>query len=167
MSLTVFPLIIEFRRSIEFWSLSKLSIQFETVVFYNCFNSQVFSRQKQLNTCNLNLYITNTSEINAGMRAILVEWLSDVSRSCEHNPETLFMAVNYVDRFLSQKTIPLTHLQLIGISCLFISAYFYVKPRKLNDVHIPKIDEFSYVTENLYSVSDVFLAIILDYRSRI
>ena len=57
--------------------------------------------------------------------------------------ETLYMAVNYVDRYLSRQSTPTrkSELQLIGVSALFFAA-------KLEEIYPPKLAEFAYVTDS-------------------
>lgn len=65
------------------------------------------------------------------MRAILLDWLIEVCEVYKLHRETYYLAVDYLDRFLSTSTLKVTksHLQLIGITCLFIAAkvifYFF------------------------------------------
>lgn len=44
-------------------------------------------------------------DINEKMRAILIDWLVDVNVKFRLVPETLFMTVNLIDRYLSQRTV--------------------------------------------------------------
>ena len=37
-------------------------------------------------------------------------------------PDTLFLAVNIIDRFLSARVVSLAKLQLVGITCMFVAA---------------------------------------------
>lgn len=98
--------------------------------------------------CGLSLYLNTDGPITPSIRSTLVEWMADVSHGCQHMPETLFMAVNYLDRYLSINPVPLQRLQLIGVTCLYLSA-------KLNDIAVPQIDEYSYVTEYSYTTDDI------------
>lgn len=43
-------------------------------------------------------YMTRQTDINEKMRAILVDWLVDVHLKFKLTPETLYLAVNVVDR---------------------------------------------------------------------
>lgn len=83
------------------------------------------------------------------MRAILLDWLIEVCEVYKLHRETYFLAVDYLDRFLfSKKNIQKTHLQLIGITCLFIAA-------KVEEIYPPKIGEFAYVTDGACAESDI------------
>jgi cyclin A len=61
-------------------------------------------------------------DITFNMRTILVDWLVDVTEEYRMQTETLFLAVNYLDRFLSFMAVQRSKLQLVGISCLFIAS---------------------------------------------
>lgn len=63
-------------------------------------------------------------DLNAKMRSILIDWLIEVHRKFELMPETLYLAVNIVDRFLSLKTVPRRELQLVGISSMLIACKY-------------------------------------------
>lgn len=63
-------------------------------------------------------------EINEKMRLILVEWLIDVHVRFELNPETFYLTVNILDRFLSVMPVPRKELQLVGLSALLMSSKY-------------------------------------------
>ncbi|XP_048118618.1 G1/S-specific cyclin-E1 [Alosa alosa] len=75
------------------------------------------------------------------MRAILLDWLMEVSEVYKLHRETFYLAQNYFDRFMATQTNVLkTTLQLIGISSLFIAA-------KMEEIYPPKLHQFAYVTD--------------------
>ena len=83
------------------------------------------------------------------MRAILLDWLIEVCEVYKLHRETYYLAVDYLDRYLStQKKVQKTHLQLIGITCLFVAA-------KVEEIYPPKIGEFAYVTDGACQESDI------------
>lgn len=59
-------------------------------------------------------YMSKQPDINHKMRAMLVDWLIDVGFEYELNNETVFLAVSYIDQFLSSLTISLQNFQLLG-----------------------------------------------------
>ena len=74
------------------------------------------------------------------MRAILLDWLIEVCEVYRLHRETFYLAVDFIDRFLSlSPSVPKNRLQLIGVSCLFIGA-------KIEEIYPPKLQEFAYVT---------------------
>lgn len=57
------------------------------------------------------------------MRAILLDWLIEVSEVYKLHRETYYLAMDYIDRYLStHQNVPKNQLQLLGITCLFIAA---------------------------------------------
>lgn len=68
------------------------------------------------------------------MRCILIDWIVEVHKKFKLLPETLFMTVNIIDRFLELATCTREKLQLVGISALFIAAkYEEIYPPPLKD----------------------------------
>ena len=59
-------------------------------------------------------YMSKQPEINGKMRAMLVDWLIDVGIEYELENETVFLAISYIDQFLSSLTISLQNFQLLG-----------------------------------------------------
>ncbi|CAB3984765.1 G2 mitotic-specific cyclin-A-like, partial [Paramuricea clavata] len=87
--------------------------------------------------------------INKSMRAILVDWLVEVSEEYSLVPETLFLTVNYIDRFLSSNAIiDPSKLQLVGVSCMLIAS-------KLEEIYPPEISEFVFITNSTYTGDEV------------
>jgi serine/threonine protein kinase len=58
-------------------------------------------------------YISRQTSITENMRAILVDWLIDVSVHFEVSPQTLHYAIHYIDRTLSKINIEKNKLQLV------------------------------------------------------
>lgn len=57
------------------------------------------------------------------MRAILLDWLIEVCEVYKLHRETYYLAMDYIDRYLSiHQDLPKNQLQLIGITCLFIAS---------------------------------------------
>lgn len=90
------------------------------------------------------------SGLQPRMRAILLDWLIEVCEVYKLHRETYYLAVDYLDRFLTTATMKInkTHLQLIGITCLFIAA-------KVEEIYPPKINEFAYVTDSACTEDDL------------
>ena len=93
-------------------------------------------------------YLTRQTEINEKMRSILVDWLIDVHFKFGFTDETLFMTISIIDRYLSISQITRTNFQLLGITALMIAC-------KHEEIDLPKIDDFIYITDNAYVKSEV------------
>ncbi|XP_040035617.2 cyclin-A1 [Gasterosteus aculeatus] len=90
-------------------------------------------------------YLLKHPEITNGMRAVLVDWLVEVVQEYRLRSETLHLAVNYLDRFLSSTAyVKRSKLQLIGIAALLIAA-------KYEEISPPELNEFVYTTDNTYT----------------
>jgi len=87
--------------------------------------------------------------LQARMRAILLDWLSEVCEVYRLHRETYYLALDFIDRYLSsQSDIPKQQLQLLGITCLFIAA-------KIEEIYPPKLSEFAYVTDGACVENDI------------
>lgn len=87
-------------------------------------------------------------DINQGMRGILIDWLVEVSEEYRLVPDTLYLAVNLIDRFLSQNYIEKQKLQLLGVTCMLIAS-------KYEEICAPRVDEFCFITDNTYTKEEV------------
>ena len=56
------------------------------------------------------------SDVNSPMRTILIDWLIEVADEYKLHDDTLFLAAQYIDRFLSTVNITRAKLQLLGKS---------------------------------------------------
>lgn len=68
-------------------------------------------------------YLERHPEITDDMRVVLVDWMAEVVQEFQLQAETLHLAVNYVDRFLSLiGNVKRGKLQLVGTAALVIAA---------------------------------------------
>ncbi|KAL4297067.1 hypothetical protein GQ457_12G026570 [Hibiscus cannabinus] len=88
-------------------------------------------------------YMDFQLDINAEMRSILFDWLIEVHRKFELTPETLYLTMNIVDRFLSMKVVQREELQLVGISAMLIAC-------KYEEIWAPEVDDFVFISDNAY-----------------
>jgi hypothetical protein len=66
-------------------------------------------------------------------------------------PETLFLAVNIIDHFLSARVVSLGKLQLVGVTCLFVAF-------KVEEIVSPSVSHFLYCTDSSYTESEILQA---------
>jgi len=93
-------------------------------------------------------FLTNQVDINEKMRAILVDWLVEVHRMFKLLPETLFLAVNLIDRFLEVKPVAREKLQLVGITSMLIAS-------KYEEIYAPECNDFVYISDGAYSKEQI------------
>eukprot|EP00415_Alexandrium_ostenfeldii_P003311 UN3311 len=95
-------------------------------------------------------YMDSQSDINGKMRAILVDWLVEVHMKYKLRPETLFLAVNIIDRFCSRVPVARKRLQLVGVVAMLVAS-------KFEEIEPPRIHDFVYITDNAYTKEDILL----------
>lgn len=61
-------------------------------------------------------------DISYSMRTILVDWLVEVAEEYRLDTETLYLAVSYIDRFLSLMSVVRAKLQLVGTAAMYIAS---------------------------------------------
>ena len=93
--------------------------------------------------------ILSQKEITEQMRSILIDWIIDVHYKFNLTDETLYMTVLIIDRYLSYKSIQKMKFQLLGINALLLSC-------KHEEIVLPKIGDFIFITDNAYKKSEVF-----------
>ena len=89
-------------------------------------------------------YITKQEDINEKMRAILIDWLVEVHLKFKLMPETLYLTVNLIDRYLEKEKIKRSHLQLVGVTAMFISS-------KYEEIYAPECRDFVYISDKAYT----------------
>ncbi len=82
------------------------------------------------------------------MRAILIDWIVDVHLKFKLLPETLFITVSIIDRFLEKVRISKCRLQLVGVASLFIAS-------KYEEIYPPELKDYVYITDRAYSKQDL------------
>ncbi|MES1918611.1 regulation of cyclin-dependent protein serine/threonine kinase activity [Bonamia ostreae] len=72
------------------------------------------------------------------MRTVLIDWLLEVQQNFKLKLETAFLAINFLDRFLSSFTLSRRNLQLTGCAALFLAS-------KIEEVSPPLLRNFVFV----------------------
>jgi Sec-independent protein translocase protein TatA len=93
-------------------------------------------------------FMEHQSDINSAMRTILIDWLIEVADEYKLIDETLFLCVQYIDRFLSTVNVTRAKLQLLGTTCMYIAA-------KYEEMYPPALEEFSFITDNTYETKHI------------
>jgi len=114
---------------------------------------EIFEYLKQLETATMPNpdYISHQDDLEWKMRGILVDWLIEVHTRFRLLPETLFLAVNIIDRFLSAKVVGLDRLQLVGVTAMFIAS-------KYEEVLSPHVANFRHVADDGFSETEILSA---------
>lgn len=88
-------------------------------------------------------------DINEKMRAILVDWIIEVHLKFKLLPETLFITVSLIDRYLELVQIKRNNLQLVGVTAMLIAS-------KYEEIYAPEVRDFVYITDNAYTKQEIF-----------
>lgn len=96
-------------------------------------------------------YMDQQPHLKWEMRGLLTDWLIEVHHKFRLLPETLFLTVNLVDRFLSARVVSLAKLQLVGLTCLFIAA-------KYEEVICPTVSNFLFMADGGYTDEEILSA---------
>ena len=59
-------------------------------------------------------------------------------------PETLYLTVNLIDRFLEKKVVARQRLQLVGVTCMLLAS-------KYEEIYFPEVRDFVYITDRAYT----------------
>jgi hypothetical protein len=96
-------------------------------------------------------YMVDQPDLEWQMRGILVDWLLEVHQKFRLLPETLFLAVNIIDRFLTSKVVQLDRLQLVGVTALFLAS-------KYEEVLSPHVTNFRHVADDAFNEEEILSA---------
>lgn len=90
----------------------------------------------------------NQPIINRMMRAVLFNWLLEVTNKLRLKPRTIFLTANIFDRYLVSNPVDKQSLQLLGITCLYVAS-------KFEDIHPPKVNDLCSLCDNIYTSEQV------------
>ncbi|CAE6514660.1 unnamed protein product [Rhizoctonia solani] len=115
--------------------------------------NEIFSymRELEFQTMPSSIYMNSQPELEWHLRGILMDWVIQVHERFRLLPETLFIAVNLIDRFLSMRVVSLAKLQLVGITGLFVAA-------KYEEIMVPTLQDLLRVADSDYSEQDILAA---------
>ena len=96
-------------------------------------------------------YMHRQQHLEWHLRGVLVDWLIEVHTRFHLLPETIFLAVNIIDRFLSNRIVQLDKLQLVGIAAMFIAS-------KYEEVLSPHVQNFRHVADDGFTEDEILTA---------
>lgn len=88
------------------------------------------------------------TEVKDTSRGFLVEWIIDVHRKFRLMPETLYVTVSTIDRFLAKVSIKKSQLHLLGVAALLIAT-------KYEEIYPPELKELLNISENKFTKTEV------------
>ena len=119
--------------------------EYLNTIYYNLLQEEM----TELDPKPVHTYMKTQKEINEQMRSILVDWIIDVHHKFGFTDETLFMTILIIDRYCSIENITRIKYQCLGITAMMIAC-------KHEEINVPKVDDFIYITDNAYTKDEVF-----------
>lgn len=117
---------------------------FKSISYVNDIKSYLATLERQSDFRPLPNYMDYQTEIDSSKRAVLVNWLVEVSDEYDLQTETLFISVGLIDRFLSHMNISTSNFQLLGVAAMFIAS-------KYEEIFPPQLYQFVEVTDDTFS----------------
>jgi cyclin B len=105
-------------------------------------------RLKEAGTSVRPLYMVDQPHINERMRSILVDWLVEVHLKFKLVPETLYLTINLIDRYLTRENVSRPKLQLVGVTSLLIAS-------KYEEIYPPELRDLVYICDRAYTKTEV------------
>mmetsp|Transcript_6818 Transcript_6818/g.14928 ORF Transcript_6818/g.14928 Transcript_6818/m.14928 type:complete len:375 (+) Transcript_6818:351-1475(+) len=105
-------------------------------------------RSKEMSTSVRPVYMEDQQYINERMRSILVDWLVEVHLKLKLVPETLYLTVNIIDRYLAKTEVLRHQLQLVGTTALLIAS-------KYEEIYPPELHDLVYICDKAYSKLEI------------
>lgn len=93
-------------------------------------------------------FLDQQTDINVKMRAILIDWLTEVHMKYRLRAVTMFLTVNIIDRYLAKTDVARKCLQLVGVVAMLIAA-------KFEEVRPPQVADFVYITDKAYTKTEI------------
>ncbi|XP_057852134.2 cyclin-B2-2-like [Cryptomeria japonica] len=101
-------------------------------------------------TCIPAHFMVKSCRITQKMRALLVDWIVELHLEFGLLPKILFLAINILDRYLSNQTVNSNSLLLAGFTALLLAC-----KHEENCACVPVIQDFLDITNNAYTRADV------------
>lgn len=105
-------------------------------------------REREYDTSVRPIYMEGQPHINERMRSILVDWLVEVHLKFKLVPETLYLTINLIDRYLERMEVSRPKLQLVGVTSLLIAS-------KYEEIYPPELRDLVYICDRAYTRVDV------------
>ncbi|BGP51841.1 B-type cyclin [Rhodotorula kratochvilovae] len=130
----------EFKEEVDWWDISMVAE----------YSDEIFKYMSELEDASMPnpRYMDHQTEIEWSMRTTLIDWLLQVHLRYHMLPETLWIAINIIDRFLSNRVVSLIKFQLVGVTAMFVAA-------KYEEIMAPSVEEFVFMTEGGYSREEI------------
>ncbi|KAG0280355.1 hypothetical protein BGZ95_010461, partial [Linnemannia exigua] len=111
------------------------------------YKEEIFQYMKQMEkeTMAVPDHMDLQPELTWDLRPLLVDFLIEIHNHFNLQPETLYLAMNMKDRYLSKRVVYKKHYQLVGMTSLWISSKYEDSKEKL-----PSVSQLCKLCSNTY-----------------
>ncbi|KAK7035670.1 MFS domain-containing protein [Favolaschia claudopus] len=109
---------------------------------------QLYLKQVELTTLPSPTYMSSQPALDWDLRSRLNDWLIQVHARFHLLPETLFLCMHLMDRFLSLRAVAVGKLQLVGMACLLLAS-------KFEETVSPAIVNFTQISGDVYTADEM------------
>lgn len=88
------------------------------------------------------------SEIAERHRSRIIDEIIRVHNAFKLIPESLYLSINLLDRYLSHKDVKLKNLRLLGIACMFVAS-------KYEEIYAPELRDFVWIFQNMFTSDQI------------
>jgi len=134
-----FPVLDDFEKEVE------KDIRYVSEYAKEIHDNYLLNEAKLLPSAN---YMSRQTDITPRMRAILIDWLVEVHQKFKMQPQTLYICVNILDRYLERKIVKRDELQLIGCAALWTAS-------KIEEIYSPEVQDFVHISDRAFKRSDL------------
>ena len=107
----------------------------------------MFHRHKRHTMCSV-ASMDQQPEIRWHMRPCLVDFLVEIHFTFRLRPETLYLTLNIIDRYVSRRIVYVKHYQLVGCAALWIAAKFEDAKER-----VPTVQDLAQICRDTYDES--------------
>ncbi|EDO32608.1 predicted protein, partial [Nematostella vectensis] len=93
-------------------------------------------------------FLEKQEEVSHQARAVLIDWLIEVHLFYNFPQDCLYLIVALVDRYMSLRTVPVAHFQLLGMACLLVAC-------KYEDRFVPTREELVAMADQAFDQSEL------------
>jgi hypothetical protein len=92
--------------------------------------------------------MNHQTEITWKHRRLLIDWMNQVHTQFQLKPESFYLSINTMDRFLSARNVSLSKFQLVGIVSILIAC-------KYEEVVVPTMKDLEWVSDSCATPQDL------------
>ena len=93
-------------------------------------------------------YMSKQEKISETIRSTLVDWMIQIHYNFKLLPESLFLTINVIDRYMSLNQVSKREVQLLGVAALLTVT-------KYEEIYPPLLKDFVFIADNTYTQEEI------------